>query len=164
MLGYTREEFLQLKLNDVVAPDEYARNPARYAEVWSGKVVRSVRKLVRKDGSTLFAETSTKLLEDGRVQVIARDITNREEAEEALRRSEERYRTLLASLPQRIFFKDCDLVFLSVNESYAQDMGLTPEELIGKTDYDLHPRKLAEKYRADDRRIMESRKPETIEE
>lgn len=81
-----------------------------------------------------------------------------------LRQSEERNRILLASLPQRIFFKDPDSALVFVNERLAQDLGLRPEDLVGKTDFDLYPRELAEKYRADDLRVMKSGRPETLTE
>ncbi|MCK4376514.1 MAG: PAS domain-containing protein, partial [Candidatus Brocadiae bacterium] len=82
-----------------------------------------------------------------------------------LRESEERNRMLLASLPQRIFFKmGPELRFASVNDVFARDLDLSPPEVIGKTDFDFSPRELAEKYQADDRRVMASRKPETLVE
>jgi PAS domain S-box-containing protein len=85
-------------------------------------------------------------------------------AEEALRHSELRFRALIECLPQRVFFKDRDSVFLFVNSTFAGDFGLKPEQLVGKSDLDFFPKELAEKYRADDRRIMEARRAETIEE
>ncbi len=84
--------------------------------------------------------------------------------EEALRRSELRFRALIECLPQRVFFKDRNSVFLFVNSIFAGDFGLKPEQLVGKSDLDFFPRELAEKYRADDKRIMDQRKAETIEE
>ena len=66
------------------------------------------------------------------------------------------YRTLLENIPQKIFYKDPDSVYVAVNRSYARDFGLTPDDFVGKTDYDFFPRELADKYRADDRRILSS--------
>ena len=86
------------------------------------------------------------------------------QAEEQLRESEAKYRTLLEHLPQKIFSKDRNSVYVSCNENFARVVGITPEELVGKTDYDFFPKELAEKYRADDKRIMESGRTETIEE
>lgn len=82
----------------------------------------------------------------------------------ALRQMERRFRTLIESLPQHVFFKNRQSQFVSVNRAFARDLGKTPEDLVGKSDFDLFPPELAEKYTADDRRVMESRKPETIEE
>jgi PAS domain S-box-containing protein len=86
------------------------------------------------------------------------------EAEEALRKSENEYRTLLENLPHKIFHKNTDSVYVSCNENYARDLGIEPDEIRGKTDYDFFPKELAEKYIADDRRIMSSGRAEEIEE
>lgn len=85
-------------------------------------------------------------------------------AEEALRASEVRNRTLIENLPQKIFLKDRNSVYISCNENYAQDLKIKAEEIKGKTDHDFHPKELVEKYRADDKRIIESGKTEDIEE
>ncbi|MHB8810425.1 MAG: ATP-binding protein [Desulfobulbaceae bacterium] len=86
------------------------------------------------------------------------------EVVETLRQSEETYRTLAENIPQRIFTKDRNSVYVSCNENFARDMGLAPAELVGKTDYDLFPREMADKFRADDRRIIASGNAEGIEE
>jgi PAS domain S-box-containing protein len=88
----------------------------------------------------------------------------RKKAEDRLRESEAKARTLLENLPQRIFFKDLNSVYKSCNDNYAQDLGITPEEIAGKTDYDFYPKELAEKYRKDDQKVVKSGKTEDIEE
>lgn len=89
---------------------------------------------------------------------------NRRLAEELLRKSERKHRTLLENLPQKIFHKDKNSVYVSCNESYARDLNISPDEIAGKTDYDFYPKELADKYRADDKRIMESGQTEELEE
>jgi PAS domain S-box-containing protein len=83
---------------------------------------------------------------------------------EILQASENKYRVLLENLPQKIFHKDINSVYVSCNNNYALDLKIQPYEIIGKTDYDFYNKELAEKYRADDKRIMESGKTEYIEE
>lgn len=89
---------------------------------------------------------------------------DRKQSEEALRMSESKYRLLLENIPQRIFYKDISSVYISCNENYANDLHIKPDEIKGKTDYDFYPKILAEKYRADDRKIITSEKPADMEE
>jgi PAS domain S-box-containing protein len=89
---------------------------------------------------------------------------DRKKIVEALRVSESKYRTLLEGLPEKIFLKDTNSVYMSCSENYAKDFKIKAEEIVGKTDNDLYPRQLAEKYKADDRRIIKSGKTEDINE
>jgi PAS domain S-box-containing protein len=66
------------------------------------------------------------------------DITDRRSAEDRLRESEERSRTLLKSLPQGVFFKDTSHVYISANEAYSRVVGIPSERLVGTRDSDHH--------------------------
>jgi len=63
-----------------------------------------------------------------------------------------------------VFLKDLNSTYVSCNENFARDVGISPELLPGKSDYDLFAWELAEKYRADDKRVMESGEIRDIEE
>lgn len=124
---------------------------------------------VRDDGSHFSARIQTfpVIQQDGTVTgfiEIVHDITERKKAEEILRQSEIKYRTLIKHIPQKVFLKDTNSVYLSCNENYAGDLNIKPEGIIGKTDYNFFPEELAEKYRRDDKRIIETGKTEDIEE
>ena len=84
--------------------------------------------------------------------------------EKELRESNELKQLLMEGFPNKIFFKDTASVYVFCNSFYAADLGISPEEIRGKTDYDFFPRDLADKYRADDQRIMTSGQLEQIEE
>jgi len=90
--------------------------------------------------------------------------SERKKAERTLQVSENKYKTLLENLPQKIFLKDENSVYVSCNENYARDLKIKAKEIVVKTDYDCYPKELAEKYRADDRRIMKSGRTEDINE
>ncbi len=88
----------------------------------------------------------------------------RQKALEDCRQVESRYETLLRNLAPKLFLKDPNSVYLLCNPSYVAGLKITPEDIFGKTDYDLYPADLAEKYVADDRRVLDSGRPEMIEE
>ena len=96
--------------------------------------------------------------ENGRLQTIAQlmDITERTRMENALRESEALYQSLVDNLPQNIFRRDLDGRFTFVNKHFCQLYGKPLAEIIGKTDFDLHPPELAQKYRADDVSVINS--------
>jgi PAS domain S-box-containing protein len=80
----------------------------------------------------------------------------RRKAEEALRESEALYHSLVESLPCCVFRKDLEGRFTFANQHFCELVGRTLDQLLGKTDYDINPRDLAEKYRRDDRKVIET--------
>ena len=91
-------------------------------------------------------------------------ITGRQKVEQARIESERRYRTLIDNIPQNVFLKDRNSTFISCNRSLAEELGIEPEEIVGKDDFDFFPADLAQKYRIDDERIMVAGVVEDIEE
>lgn len=94
-----------------------------------------------------------------------REVVDREaelqETVRALTARQEAYRRLLDSLPLKVYYKDRELRFLLVNKAFATELGVAPEDVIGKTDFDFHPKHLAEHYRADDQWVMKYARPVT---
>ena len=90
--------------------------------------------------------------------------TQTQMAMEALQASEKKYRTLVDNIPQKLFMKDRNLVYVFCNESYAKDLKIRPDEISGKVDHDFFSEELADKYLSDDKRIMETGQLEHIEE
>ncbi len=76
--------------------------------------------------------------------------------QQAMVESEDKYRNLLENLPQRIFYKDRNLVYVSVNQRMAEDLGIRAEDAIGKTDEELFPANLAAEYRESDQRVLDA--------
>jgi hypothetical protein len=103
--------------------------------------------------------TQIKLFED-----LKSEVGSRMRIEDALRDSEAFNRTLVENLPQNIFVKNRNSVFLMVNANCAGELNLTPSDFIGKDDYSFYPRQLADQYRADDLAVMTSGKIKEVEE
>jgi PAS domain S-box-containing protein len=85
-------------------------------------------------------------------------------SEKSLRESENRYRTLVENIPQKIFLKDLNFRYISVNEKFAHDLGIRPEDMVGKTDADLFPADLAAKYHTGDIKVLETGQTEEFDE
>jgi PAS domain S-box-containing protein len=105
----------------------------------------------------VYSMVVTPVTEPGYVNLYARDITERKQAEEALRASKLIIEGIIDAIPMRIFWKDKDLVYLGCNAVFARDAGFTdPKDVIGKDDYQMGWRDQAELYRGDDRQVIES--------
>ncbi|MGA7731499.1 MAG: PAS domain S-box protein [Chloroflexia bacterium] len=110
LLGYTLEELRGLNIRDTIHPDDLPGNPVHQQEVLAGEVVFNERQMLRKDGSGIHVESTTKLLDDGRILAVVRDVTERRRAEEAIRQSnqelEQRVKERTAELEQAIQVRD----------------------------------------------------------
>ena len=90
---------------------------------------------------------------------MARDITARKLAEEALAHERSLYRALTDDLPDALFAKDSEGRFMVANMTFARNLGVkSTEELIGKTDFDFFPEERATQFRAVEQAIMQSDK------
>jgi PAS domain S-box-containing protein len=74
----------------------------------------------------------------------------------ALRQTEVFYHSLVETIPQMILCKDLDGRFTFANQKFCAELGTTNESIKGKTDFDFFPKQLAEKYRRDDKAVIES--------
>ena len=168
MLVYEAEELKRVRVLDIHLKKDlpYVLKQFKMLSMKKIEMAKDIP-VLRKDRSIFYADINSSLItlnEKAYLIGIFRDITERKKVEETLRESEEKYKTLLENIPQKIFFKDRDSVYISCNGNYAGDLKIKPEQIKGKTDYDFYPKKLAEKYRTDDKRVMISGKTEDIEE
>lgn len=122
--------------------------PSRYSSI-PPRTVNQLKNVVDKFASSLAGS-------------LAHERLQRTEA--LLRQSENRYRMLIENLPQRFFIKDANSNFVSISHNLASDLGITPDDVAGKSDFDFFPADLARKFQDDDRRVMQQGKPEEIEE
>ncbi|MFZ4702280.1 MAG: PAS domain S-box protein, partial [Candidatus Methylumidiphilus sp.] len=85
------------------------------------------------------------------------DISERIRMEETIAHSKQLLLAVIDTAPVRVFWKDANLRFLGCNLAFAQDAGMAhPRDLVGKDDYQMPWAALADRYRADDRNVMES--------
>ena len=74
------------------------------------------------------------------------------------------YEALFDNLPQRIFLKDTNSVFISCNKRFADDLQIEPRDISGKTDFDIFQARQAEKCRSTDQQVISSRQNLTYED
>ncbi|MCU1289865.1 MAG: signal transduction histidine kinase [Acidobacteria bacterium] len=102
MLGYTAEELLQMNVKDCVPPGDLETNPIRFNELIAGKSIIRERTLRRKDGTIFPVEISGRMIKQGVLQGIIRDITERKLAEQILRRSNEELEFLVRQRTEEV--------------------------------------------------------------
>ena len=169
MLGYADEEMLGRNITSFLDEENKKVMKQQIAQRSKGKAKPYDLTWTAKDGRKVHTIVSPKPIFDengnfaGSFGVLT-DITNRKRAEEILQESEEKYRTLLRNIPQKIFYKDLNSKYVLCNDSFAGDLNIKPYEIKGKTDYDFFPPQLSEKYRANDKKIIQSGKTEETEE
>ncbi len=121
--------------------------------------------ILKKNNTTIHVESIIRPLrnENGLFQGllgVTREITERKKAEEAINNSHKLLQTIINTAPARIFFKDLELRYMGCNIAFAKDAGFeSPEDLIGKDDYQMAWKEQTELYRADDRRVIENGVP-----
>lgn len=168
VMGYSKEEVVGKSIFDFIAEEEREAAKASFErKKQSGQpfVEGSERTFCTKEGERRIFKTYDFFVFDEAQRVIAvqttiEDITARKRAEEALRESQQMLRLVLDTIPVRVFWKDRHSNYLGCNRPFALDAGLsTPEEIIGKNDFELGWKDQAEMYRADDRAVIESGLP-----
>ena len=89
MLGYTRQELLNIRFPDLIVHPDPEATPLRFDDLRQVEFMVSTQQLRHKDGSLLPVEINTKMLPDGRWQSLVRDITERQGAEAALKQAKD---------------------------------------------------------------------------
>ncbi len=94
------------------------------------------------------------------VVLVCRDQTGERAGQRMLRDSQRMLSNVLDTIPVRVFWKDLDGRYLGCNTPFARDSGFSvPGDLIGRDDFQMGWKKEAERYRADDRQIVETGVP-----
>ena len=134
LTGYTHGELMEIRLWDLLHPDDRAGLAERATKRFAGEAVPSgfTARLLTKDGRERPCEFFVDLVNfQGAPAIlgIARDITARREAEDALRASEARFRELAELLPLIIFETDRDLRVTYMNRQASSVIGVAQDEI-----------------------------------
>jgi len=136
MLGYTKKEIENLTIHDVHPPKDISHVLDEFGKMIKGeKALAEGLPVLRKDGSIFYADissTSAAIAGKHHLVGIFRDTTERKQAEEAVRESEERYRTLVENASDIVFRLDDTGHINFVNPAALRIMGYEEKEMIGR--------------------------------
>ena len=137
-LGESKEELLGASFRDSIAREDIETVYNAFGRIYrTGKPERDISyKVIRKDGTTGFAENSGFPLRSQKGEIIGfrgvgRDITQRRQMEETLRQSEERYRTIIKEMEEWYFETDLAGSITFFNDIFADVLGYSQKELTG---------------------------------
>jgi len=161
LLGFSRSEMVGKTVGELSPFKDIVANQAMLERLQEDAYVRYHNlPLEAKDGRKIAVEFVSNVYQDGGKKVIQcniRDNTEYTLAEEALRASRQMLGEIINALPARVFWKDKNLIYLGCNTVFARDAGFAgPKDIIGKDDFQMGWREQAEKYRGDDREVIES--------
>ncbi len=163
--GYAASEILTMNMFDLILPEYHETTLARLRRRLennpdAGNFTFEIR---HKEGHRVWLELATSAVYGPRgelesIQGVARDVTQRKEFDKEIEESRRFLRTIIDTIPARVFWKDLNSTFLGSNIAFAKDSGLgDPEELVGKNDYEMSWGDTeAEQFRADDKAVMDS--------
>jgi|GEM_PF-1923097 len=164
--GYSLEEINKLSYFDLALPEYHEKVKRTYFKQHLSKSPNSYVEFPFKTKSgeiRWFGQSASLKNEEDKTigfQIIARDITAQKLAEEALRQKQILLRTLIDSAPDAIYIKDEFSRKTLANLADVQNMGLQSEaEVLGKDDFELFPKKVAENFYKDDQFVLQTGQP-----
>jgi PAS domain S-box-containing protein len=153
----TPTELYGKRIQDIPIKELSVKFQKAIQEVNNSKSIVNIEYDLTVNGNVEHYETRLIPLINDQMIAIIRNITVRKNTEEALKESEERYRTFIDSIPNFIFLKDNQLRYINVNDALVEFMGKkSKDEILGKKDEDLLTKELAEQCRKGDLEVLRS--------
>ncbi len=144
IMGYSKEELLGMDVSQIHPAEDLAHIVSEFeAQARGEKTLAAELPCLRKDGTVIFADINTAAATiDGRNCNIGffTDVTARKSVEDALRKSEQRFRDIAENALEWIWEVDMEGRYTYVSPVVKKILGFSPEELVGRYFYDLfHP-------------------------
>jgi len=171
LLGYGEDELLRMTIFDLTHPDDAAATQRSFEQVLSGAVerVELEKRYLRRDGRAVWTRLNVSRIVDaeGRVtRLVAQveDIAERRAMEEQLREREARLHAFTSHSPSVMFLKRADGRYRFVNQRFLERYAVRREQVIGRTDAELFPQKLAHALARNDAEVIARGEPMQHEE
>jgi PAS domain S-box-containing protein len=135
LTGRALEQLIGLNVRNLFSDETLAGTPLRYDLLNKGETVTCERELLRLDGTRVPIEMHTKKMPDGTYQSFYRDITERLKAEESLRQSELKFKSLVESTSDMIWETNIQGKYTYVSPQFEKLLGYKPEEVVGTSPF-----------------------------
>ncbi|MBI4976313.1 MAG: PAS domain S-box protein [Spirochaetes bacterium] len=122
-----------------------------------GKIFGGLTIALKRDATLRNREAVTSIVQQASI------VLHRMRSDEALKKSEERLRSLVEAIPYPIFSKGADLRYELCNQAFSDYLGIEKKKIIGSTVFDISPKENAEMYDKADRELLASRKMQQYE-
>ena len=160
MIGYSNEELRSMKFTDYTYHEDISPNLTLFNEARSGKRDRYTieKRFVRKDGAIIWVRLTASVVMSAQGEpqfliAMMEDITEYRKAEDALRESEEKYRSLVESTDDSIYMVDRDCRYLFINSRHLTRLGI--KDYKGKNYRDIHPEERVKTFTDSVSRVFE---------
>ncbi|MGD2279550.1 MAG: PAS domain S-box protein [Candidatus Omnitrophota bacterium] len=156
MLGYPKNVLLNMPFLKLHTEEELTKTKRAYKTGKDTCALRFESKFKKSDGSVIDVEVSSSCvdLKRGIMQGIVRNITERKELIEALKESEEKFRTFMETASDLMYIADKDGNFTYVNDSMANVLGYSKEELKGKHVTEIQNEQSARDYAVKNQQLI----------
>ncbi len=159
MLGYTREEFLSgnIRWQDLTPPEYYPLDERAFAQTTAmGFCTPYEKEYIRKDGSRfpiLLGGSHIQGCKD-KGSFFVLDISDRKQAEKALRQTQEIFESFMSHTPVTAFIKDDAGRYIYVNQLVERLFNRKLADWVGKTDFDFFSAEAAKQWRNNDETVL----------
>ncbi|MGC9524799.1 MAG: PAS domain S-box protein [Limnospira sp.] len=171
IVGYSAEELQTLSDEEITHPEDIISTSSQSRVMVSCKPdgFQLEKRYLTKTGAVRWVSLTTRVRRNLRGEVLyilamVEDINDRRLTEIALRESEERLRAILDNSPALIYMKNLELQYLLINRKCGDVCNFDPEDVEGKTAYDIFPEELADVFSNHDRQVLNLKVPLQFEE